>query len=135
MISSGLVESAKDCSEGGLAVTVAECGFAHGVGAQVDLSSNGLVPEFVLFGEDASRVLISCVPQSVERIQQLAVQYGLSAEQIGSTVPDQLEIRVDGTAAATAGVSELRDAWAGALQRALHVETEERLVPGALQKS
>jgi len=135
MISSGLVESAKDCSEGGLAVTVAECGFVRGVGAQVDLSSNGLVPEFVLFGEDASRVLISCVPQSVERIQQLAVQYGLSAEQIGSTVPDQLEIRVDGTAAATAGVSELRDAWAGALQRALHVETEERLVPGALQKS
>ena len=42
MIGSGLVESAKDCSEGGLAVTVAECGFAHGVGAEVDLSSNGL---------------------------------------------------------------------------------------------
>ncbi len=135
MISSGLVESAKDCSEGGLAVTVAECGFAYGVGAQVDLSSNGLVPEFVLFGEDASRVLISCVPTTVERIQKIAVQYGLSAEQIGNTVPDQLEVRVDGAAAATAGVSELRDAWAGALQRALHVETEERLVPGALQKS
>ena len=63
MIDAGLVESAKDCSEGGLAVTVAECGFARGIGAQVDLSSDGLVPEFVLFGEDASRVLISCDPQ------------------------------------------------------------------------
>ena len=135
MIGSGLVESAKDCSEGGLAVTVAECGFARGIGAHVDLSSNGLVPEFVLFGEDASRVLISCDPQNVPRIQQVAVQHGLSAEQIGSTVPDQLEIRVDGTAAATASVSELRDAWADALERALHVETEERLVPATLQKS
>ena len=62
----GLVESAKDCSEGGLAVTLAECGFARGIGAQVDLSSYGLVPEFVLFGEDASRILISCDPQNVE---------------------------------------------------------------------
>jgi len=135
MIGSGLVESAKDCSEGGLTVTVAECGFAHGIGAQLDLSSNGLVGEFVLFGEDASRVLISCVPENVERIQQIAVQYGLSAEQIGSTVPDQLEIRVDGLAAATASVSELQDAWGGALERALHIETEERLVPATLQKS
>jgi len=29
----------------------------------------------------------------------------------------------------------LREAWASALERALHVETEERLVPAALQKS
>ena len=135
VIGLGLVESAKDCSEGGLAVTLAECGFNRGIGAQVDLASNGLVVEFVLFGEDASRVLISCDPQNVARIQQVALRYGLSAEQIGSTVPDQLEIRVDGVAATTASVSELREAWAGALERALHVETEERLVPGALQKS
>ena len=135
VIGLGLVESAKDCSEGGLAVTLAECGFNRGIGAQVDLASNGLVVEFVLFGEDASRVLISCDPQNVARIQQVALRYGLSAEQIGSTVPDQLEIRVDGVAAITASVSELREAWAGALERALHVETEERLVPGALQKS
>ena len=135
MIGSGLVESAKDCSEGGLAVTLAECGFNRGIGVQVDLASNGLVPEFVLFGEDASRLLISCDPLNVARIQQVAVQHGLSAEQIGSTVPDQMEIRVDGAAAATASVSGLREEWASALERALHVETEERLVPGALQKS
>jgi len=135
MISQGLVESAKDCSEGGLAVTLAECGFASGIGAQVDLASNGLVPEFVLFGEDASRILISCDPANVGRIQQIAVQFGVSAEEIGSTVSDQVEIKVDGATAAVASVSELKDAWAGALERALHVETEERLVPGALQKS
>jgi len=135
IIAAGLVESAKDCSEGGLAVTLAECGFARGVGAQVDLNSNGLVPEFVLFGEDATRILFSCDPQNVAGIQQVAVKYGLSAEQVGSTVPDQLEIRVDGKAAATGSVSALREAWEHALERALHVETEERLVPGTLQKS
>src|ERR1039458_2784787 len=81
MIDSGLVESAKDCSEGGLAVTLAECGFARGIGAVVDLTAGGLFPEFVLFGEDASRVLISCDPQNVPRIQQIAVQFALSAEE------------------------------------------------------
>jgi phosphoribosylformylglycinamidine synthase len=135
MINQGLIESAKDCSEGGLAVTLAECGFARGIGAQVDLSSYGLVPEFVLFGEDASRILISCDPLNVGRIQQLAVQFGLSAESIGETVPDRLEICVAAVVAAAANVSELRDVWAGALERALHTETEERLVPGPLQKS
>ncbi|MGA3315433.1 MAG: phosphoribosylformylglycinamidine synthase subunit PurL [Candidatus Korobacteraceae bacterium] len=135
MIGAGLLESAKDCSEGGLAVTLAECGFAHGIGATVNLSADGLVPEYVLFGEDASRVLISCDPQNVEGIKQIAVQCGLSVEPIGDTGPDQLEIQVDGKAAVQASVSELKAAWAGALECALHVETEERLVPGSLQKS
>jgi hypothetical protein len=94
-----------------------------------------LVPEFVLFGEDASRLLISCDPENVERIKQIAIQFGLSADRVGNTVSDQLEIQVDGTTVAKASVSELREAWAGALERALHVETEERLVPAALQKS
>src|ERR1017187_7729712 len=135
IIDAGLLESAKDCSEGGLAVTLAECGFAHGIGAEVNLSSDGLVPEYVLFGEDASRVLISCDPQNLERIKQIAVQCGLSVEPIGNTGPDGLEIRVDGKTAIEASVSELKGVWASALERALHVETEERLVPSTLQKS
>jgi len=132
IIDERLVESAKDCAEGGLAVTLAECGFAKSIGAQVDLSSSGLVSEFVLFGEDASRILISCDPVNVPRIQQIAVKYALSAEQIGSTVPDNLEIRVDGKVAAAAAVSELKQAWAEALEDALHTELEEPLVAGAV---
>ncbi len=135
MIGDGLLESAKDCSEGGLAVTLAECGFAKGIGARVELSSNGLVPEFVLFGEDASRVLISCDGQNVGRIKQVAEKFGLSLEQIGDTILAKLEISVDGVRTVQASVSELQDAWASALESALQVETEERLVPGALQKS
>ncbi|MGB7555477.1 MAG: AIR synthase related protein, partial [Candidatus Korobacteraceae bacterium] len=135
MIGAGLLESAKDCTEGGLAVTLAECGFARGIGAEVDLSSNGLVPEFVLFGEDASRVLISCDGQNVGGIKQVAEKFGLSLEQIGDTILAKLEISVDGVRTVQAGVSELQDAWASALEQALHVETEERLVPSTLQKS
>ncbi|HLI64269.1 MAG TPA: phosphoribosylformylglycinamidine synthase subunit PurL [Terriglobales bacterium] len=135
MVDEGLVDSAKDCSEGGLAVTVAECSFAHGIGAQLDLRSRGLTPEFVLFGEDASRVVISCDPQNLGRIQEVAGKYGVESELIGSTISGKLEIRVDGNLTAAAGVSDLKDAWAGALEQALRLEAEERLVPETLQKS
>ena len=66
-------------------------------------------------------------PENLERIQQVAVKYALSAENIGSTVPNNLEIGVDGITAVNAPVLELKQAWAGALEKALHTETEEQL--------
>jgi phosphoribosylformylglycinamidine synthase II len=125
----GLVESAHDCSEGGLAVTLAEAAFRRGVGAKLEFASNGLPAEFLLFGEDASRILISCDKANVGRIQQLAAECGIAADVLGETVPDKIEILVDGRQAVMATVSELKQAWAGALERALHVETAEELVP------
>src|SRR5579871_48102 len=65
LIQTGLVDSAHDCSEGGMAVAVSEKAFAKGVGARVNLTSDGLPSEFVLFGEDASRILVSCDPANV----------------------------------------------------------------------
>ena len=70
MIGVGLVESAKDCSEGGLAVTLAESGFARGSERRSTLVPTELIPEFVLFGEDASRIVISCDPQNVRANQR-----------------------------------------------------------------
>src|SRR6185437_1772482 len=69
-IQAGLVESAHDVSEGGVAVTVAECGFGKGVGGRLNVPADDLPGEGRLFGEDASQVLISCDPQQVPRIQQ-----------------------------------------------------------------
>jgi len=135
IIDEGLIDSAKDCSEGGVAVTLAECCCGHAVGARVDLSSQGSLAELLLFGEDASRIVISCDPRNVGRIKEIAGKFTVSAEQIGSTISGKLEIALDGKTAVAAIVSELNAEWAGALERALHVETEERLVPEALQKS
>ena len=64
------MDSVHDCSDGGLAVALAEKTFAKGMGARVNLASNGLPAEFVLFGEDASRIVLSCDPGNVARIQQ-----------------------------------------------------------------
>ncbi len=122
MIQAGLVESAHDCSDGGIAVALAESTFSQTVGIKADIPSYGLPREFVLFGEDASRILISCDHRHLSRIQQIAVEYGLSSEIIGETVPEKFEIRLDGELAVSATVPELRNHFEGALERALNVQ-------------
>jgi phosphoribosylformylglycinamidine synthase len=122
LIAAGLVDSAHDCSEGGLAVALARCSFQKGMGCSVALNSHGLTAEFVLYGEDASRIVISCDPGNVARIKEVAKKNGIFADVLGETVSGQLEIKVDGAAVISASVSELRDEFEGALERALKSE-------------
>ena len=124
LIQERLVESVHDCSDGGLAVALAEKAFPKGVGAQVNLAANGLPAEFVLFGEDASRILLSCDAGQVARIKEVAQQRGVFAEVIGETVPGRLEITVDGRSLVSAMVSELSAAYEDALEAALRTDAE-----------
>ena len=135
LVNAGHVESTHDCAEGGLAVALAESAFPGGIGADVDLTSDGVVRELALFAETASRIVISCDPKKAATIEQMAVESGVSAVRLGRTTTNKLTIRVDGQVAIDASVSELKEVWATALQRALHVETREHLVPEVLQKS
>jgi phosphoribosylformylglycinamidine synthase len=134
-INQGFVDSAHDLSEGGVAVALAEAGFLNGIGARVELKSDDLPAEYILFGEDASRVLVSCDRQLLSRIKEVAGKHGVAAEVIGETSAGNLEIVVDGQTVVSAPVSQLKSAWEGALAKALHTETEEHLVPEVLQKS
>jgi phosphoribosylformylglycinamidine synthase II len=124
LVQQGLVESVHDCSDGGLAVALAEKTFAKGVGARVSVASNGLPAEFALFGEDASRIVLSCDPCNVERIQQMAEKYGIAADILGETIPEQLEISLDGQVVVSAPVSGLSAAYESALESALRTDPE-----------
>jgi phosphoribosylformylglycinamidine synthase subunit PurL len=159
LIKEHAIESAHDCSDGGLAVALAEASFvkqkpgavtpqhsqerrAPGtpavlsyVGAEVDLNSNGVFTEGVLFGETASRVVISCDRKKAEIIQHIAVRWGIRADRIGRTIPEKLTISIDGKQAVSAKMSDLRQVWDTALLKALHVDAPEHLVPEVLQKS
>jgi phosphoribosylformylglycinamidine synthase len=122
LIGEGLVDSAHDCSEGGLAVALAKCGFRNRIGARINLSNEDLPVEFLLFGEDASRILVSCAPESLQKLKEIAVECGVGVVAIGETAPGTLEISVNGTIAVSAPVPELYEGWAGALEGALHSE-------------
>jgi phosphoribosylformylglycinamidine synthase len=124
LIQQSLVDSVHDCSEGGVTVALAEKAFAKGVGAQVSLVSKGLPAEFVLFGEDASRIVVSCDPGNVARIKQVAEQHEIVADVLGETIPERLEISFDGRVVVSAAVSELRAAYENALEMALRADAE-----------
>jgi len=124
LIQQGLVDSAHDCSEGGLAVALAEKTFPQSIGAHVNLASGGLPAEFVLFGEDASRIVVSCDPTNMTRIKQVAEKHGIAADVIGETIPERLEILLDGKVVVSASVSNLEAAYESALERALHEDAD-----------
>jgi phosphoribosylformylglycinamidine synthase len=124
MIQQGVVDSVHDCSDGGLAVALAEKGFGKNVGARVNLASSGLPAEFVLFGEDASRIVLSCDPANVSRIQQVAEKSGIAADVLGETIPERLEISIDSQTALSAAVSELSVDYETALESNLRTDPE-----------
>ena len=124
LIANGLVDSAHDCADGGLAVALSEKAFPKRVGARVNVTSGGMPAEFVLFGEDASRIVISCAPDNVAQIKAMAKKHGVAADVIGETIPERLEISLDGKAVIAAAVSELTGAYESALEAALRTDAE-----------
>jgi phosphoribosylformylglycinamidine synthase len=93
------------------------------VGLSVRLPKQKVSLEFLLFGEDASRVVLSCDPIHLPRIQQVAEEYGVIADVLGETGTDSVEITVDGQLVISASIAELREAYEGALERALRTES------------
>jgi phosphoribosylformylglycinamidine synthase len=124
LIGCGLVESVHDCADGGLAVALAEKAFAKSDGARVNLATGGLPAEFVLFGEDASRILVSCDAEKFTRIQEVAAKHGIAADVLGETISERLEILLDGRTVVSASVSELNLAYEAALESTLRTDPE-----------
>jgi phosphoribosylformylglycinamidine synthase len=108
----GLLASAHDCAEGGLLVALAECVITGGRGAKVALPAATAVAPGALFGEDPSRVVVSCEPGKVAQVRALAEQYGVPCVALGSVGGGALA--VDGVLSAT--VAELAARHAGALR-------------------
>jgi len=119
LASEGLVESARDVAEGGIAVAAAKIGFPKDLGVDIELISAGLPTECVLFAEDASRALVTCDPTKVRIIEDTAVKYGLNAQCIGLTTSGRFTIRIDGVPAIEGEVSTFKQRWRQALEQAL----------------
>jgi len=124
LIVQGMVESVHDCADGGIAVALAEKAFVKGIGARVNVKSRKLPAEFVLFGEDSSRILLTCDPGQVSGIKEVAEQFGLAADMLGETGGSELEISLDGKVVISAQVAELSDSYEKALESALRTEPE-----------
>ena len=129
-ISRGLIRSAHDCSDGGLAVTLAECAFdTGGIGCEVDVprltgsdarrvnAAPQMNVNAALFGESASRVIVTSSRADRAALMQMAADAGVPAVLIGQTGGSRLVMRIDGQPAVDCPLDEAERIWSSAIGR------------------
>lgn len=126
LIHEGLLQSAHDCSEGGLAVTLAECcmsGTEQTLGAVIRLTRGRLRKDAILFGESQSRIVISAKQVHRQAILDRAIQYGVPVEKIGSISGNRLILYVEDKGSTEKVIDQpvatLHARWAFSLERTL----------------
>ena len=116
-----LLNSAHDCSDGGLAVTIAESCFSslgrEAIGSEIVLSNSGLSNEALLFGESPSRIVISFSEENLEKVKQIAGDCPFAV--IGKVSDDVLRISVGDAEIISAPISELETIWESSLAESL----------------
>jgi phosphoribosylformylglycinamidine synthase len=131
LVRARLVQSAHDCADGGLAVTLAECTFdSGGIGVTASLDGSDGVPmafraAATLFGESASRIVVSVDPASVDEVMRRAAASGVPSRVLGRTGGSEIRLDVDGDAVVRLPVAEAERVWATA------IETRMQRVAGA----
>ena len=113
----GLIHSARDITDGGIAVALAEGCFECGIGIRANLEKAPDLPvEWDLFGETATQVVVTCSKAAASEVEQIVSQSdGLMTAIVGETVADLFELAVDGRVVIREKVAGLRNVWAGAL--------------------
>lgn len=127
LIRGGLVHSAHDCSDGGLAVALTECCVsnpAQPLGAVVRLHAEGLRRDALLFGESQSRAVISVAPAQAGEALRVAWDMGVPAAIVGVVVRERLLIEVGADRQGPGcrietDLPTLIDRWGKSLERAL----------------
>lgn len=121
----GLLQSAHDCSDGGLAVCLAESCFAtlgrNAIGAQAELRGVPGVTAW-LFGESPSRIVISFAPEALTQITAIATRAAAPMTVIGRVGGQRLNISVDEEVVVDSSVEDLETVWRTALSRKLQAE-------------
>jgi phosphoribosylformylglycinamidine synthase subunit PurL len=121
----GLLQSAHDCSDGGLGVALAESCFSslnrQAIGADVVLSGS-LSPASELFSESPSRIIISFAESSRSAIDEIAWKANCPFTILGHVGSERLRIKTNGELAINMPVDELENLWRSSLARKLQAE-------------
>jgi phosphoribosylformylglycinamidine synthase len=119
-----LVQSAHDLSDGGLAVALTESCTSM-IGAKVTLPATS-TPEFALFGESPSRILITVA--DAKQISSIALRFGVDCPVIGSTMKERLQIGAGDQMLIDAEVSDLKQAHEATFPRLFALPSENNNV-------
>ena len=118
-----LIRSADDCADGGIAVTLAECCFdGGGMGAEISIDSTEISTNqelndaAALFGESASRIVVSAAADDVTRVLELAAAAGVPARVIGQTGGNRLRMATGGRMTIDMATDDAERAWSTAIE-------------------
>jgi phosphoribosylformylglycinamidine synthase len=115
----GILASAHDVSDGGIAVALAECGFASdGLAAEAAWHSDEPA-ELALFSETGARAVVSLSQASLARLLILAAQYKIAALVIGRATRGQFQLSLNGATVVRDHSASLREIWSGAIEHAI----------------
>jgi phosphoribosylformylglycinamidine synthase II len=114
LIRSGVIKSAHDCSDGGLAVALAECCILGGCGIKAAWKVRSRL-DAALFGEEPSRFVVSVAPAKAVKLKKEAARRGVRLTKLGEVGGARLVIEK----LVNARLEDLRATWHGALERAL----------------
>ena len=130
LIREGLLKSAHDCSEGGLAVALAECCFDRKklFGAELDLKAGDTPAVTVLFNESQSRIVISVAPENLEETKSILQERQIPFQQLGRVGGNQLRIRL-GSKEFSWPVRDLYDDWWNTIRRAVESDSAAEGIP------
>ena len=126
LIRDGLVKSAHDCSEGGLAVALAESCIGGKLGATVELPSGPALDKYpahaaraaLLFGESQSRIILGIAPENADRVLATFAAAKIPHSRLGTVGGDKLSITAYG-ATLTAPLAEVSDPFEHSIERAM----------------
>jgi phosphoribosylformylglycinamidine synthase len=130
LIHKGLVKSAHDCSEGGLAVGLAECCFNPEklFGAEIDLETGDTCVATALFNESQSRIVISIAPENLQNTMSMLQERQIQFQQLGRVGGNQLRIRL-GSDEFSWPVGDLYEDWWNAIRRAVESDSAAEGIP------
>ena len=130
LIREGLLKSAHDCSEGGLAVALAECCFDRKklFGAEIDLKAGDTPAVTVLFNESQSRIVISVAPENLQETMSILQERQIPFQQLGRVGGNQLRIRL-GNKDFSWSVRDLYDDWWNTIRRAVESDSAAEGIP------
>ncbi|ACX63241.1 phosphoribosylformylglycinamidine synthase subunit PurL [Paenibacillus sp. Y412MC10] len=113
-IQSGLVQSAHDVSEGGLAAALAESCISGGIGASVKWATD-LRNDVALFSESQSRIVLSASPDHKNALEKLLQEAGVPFTALGVVGGNKLSININGASALEESVEALKSVWEDAI--------------------
>ncbi|MFQ5929994.1 MAG: phosphoribosylformylglycinamidine synthase subunit PurL [Acidobacteriota bacterium] len=119
LIRKGLIESAHDVSEGGLALALAECCLAPGCGLQVEVSTS-LRPDYYLFSEAPTRVVVSVKKKNEAEFLQTVSS--LPVTRLGTVADEDFQLSVNGQLLISIPIPTILREWNTSLDRVFGIE-------------